>query len=150
MGSHETEAERLDRNWNEILQELRVTQTGTQILTGFLLALAFQQRFKELNELQVDLYVVLVALAGLSTVLGLAPVVLHRTFFNKQMKDHIVTVGNRLLMAEVVVVGLLTIGVASFVFDFVFGRTAGIITLAASTTVILLLWVLLPQIRRKD
>jgi len=146
----ETEDERHDRNWNELLQELRVTQTGTQILTGFLLALAFQQRFTELSALQLDLYLVLVGLAGLSTALGLAPVVLHRTFFNKRMKDHVVKVGNRLLLAEVVVVGLLAIGVTSFVFDFVFGTTAGIITAVVGTVIVLLLWVLLPQLRRKD
>jgi len=146
----ETEDERHDRNWNEMLQELRVTQTGTQILTGFLLALAFQQRFTELSTLQLEFYLVLVALAGLSTALGLAPVVLHRTFFNKRMKDHIVKVGNRLLLAEVVVVGLLAIGVTSFVFDFVFGATAGIITAVIGTVIVLLLWVLLPQLRRKD
>ena len=35
----ESEAERLTRNLNELLQELRVTQTGIQILTGFLLTL---------------------------------------------------------------------------------------------------------------
>jgi len=146
----ETEDERHDRNWNEMLQELRVTQTGTQILTGFLLALAFQQRFTELSTLQLEFYLVLVALAGLSTALGLAPVVLHRTFFNKRMKDHIVKVGNRLLLAEVVVVGLLAIGVTSFVFDFVFGATAGFITAVIGTVIVLLLWVLLPQLRRKD
>jgi len=146
----ETEDERYDRNWNEMLQELRVTQTGTQILTGFLLALAFQQRFTELSTLQLDFYLVLVGLAGLSTALGLAPVVLHRTFFNKRMKDHVVKVGNRLLLAEVVVVGLLAIGVTSFVFDFVFGPLAGIITASVGTVIVLLLWVLLPQLRRKD
>jgi hypothetical protein len=146
----ETEDERHDRNWNEMLQELRVTQTGTQILTGFLLALAFQQRFTELTELQLDVYLVLVALAGLSTALGLAPVVLHRTFFNKRMKDHVVKVGNRLLLAEVVVVGLLAVGVTSFVFDFVFGPTAGITAAIVGTVIVLLLWVLLPQLRRKD
>ena len=48
-GRDETEAERLDRNWAELLQELRVVQTGTQILTGFLLTLVFQQRFTELD-----------------------------------------------------------------------------------------------------
>lgn len=147
---NETEDERHDRNWNDLLQELRVTQTGTQILTGFLLALAFQQRFTDLNELQVDLYLVLVGLAGLATALGLAPVVLHRTFFNKRMKEHVVTVGNRLLMAEIVVVGLLTIGVTSFVFDFVIGGNAGAISAIITTIVIVSLWVLLPQLRRKD
>ena len=48
-GRDETLDERMDRNWNEMLQELRVTQTGTQILTGFLLAIAFQNRFTELD-----------------------------------------------------------------------------------------------------
>lgn len=147
---NETEDERWDRNWNDMLQELRVTQTGTQILSGFLLALAFQQRFTELSGWQLDYYLVLVGLAGLSTALGLAPVVLHRTFFNKRMKEHIVTVGNRLLLAEVVVVGLLAIGVTSFVFDFVLGGSSGIIAAIAAFVVVLLLWVLLPQLRRKD
>ncbi len=55
-GRDETEAERLDRNWAEILQELRVVQTGTQILTGFLLTLVFQQRFTELDPYQVEIY----------------------------------------------------------------------------------------------
>ena len=48
-GRPETPAQRADRNWNEILQELRVLQTGTQILTGFLLALAFQPSFADLD-----------------------------------------------------------------------------------------------------
>ena len=46
----------MDRNWNEMLQELRVTQTGTQILTGFLLAIAFQNRFSELDRFQHGIY----------------------------------------------------------------------------------------------
>src|SRR5439155_6937869 len=41
---NESPTERLDRNWNDILQELRVVQTGVQLLTGFLLTLPFQQR----------------------------------------------------------------------------------------------------------
>ena len=146
----ETDDERYDRNWNDLLQELRVTQTGTQILTGFLLALAFQQRFADLEDSQLSLYLVLVGLAGLCTVLGLAPVVLHRTFFNKRMKEHVVTMGNRLVLAEVVVVGLLAVGVTSFIFDFVVGHPAGIAAGVVSTVVVLLLWVLLPQLRRRD
>ena len=50
----ESEHERVNRNWNELLQELRVTQTGVQILTAFLLTLPFQQRFTELSDLQRD------------------------------------------------------------------------------------------------
>lgn len=149
-GRDETADERHDRNWNEMLQELRVTQTGTQILSGFLLALAFQQRFAELSPGQLGFYLLLVALAGLSTALGLAPVVLHRTFFNKRMKEHVVKVGNRLLLAEVVVVGLLAIGVTSFIIDFVVGDPAGIAAAVIASIVVFVLWVLLPQLRRRD
>ena len=62
-GRDETESERNDRNWTEILQELRVIQTGTQILTGFLLTLTFQQRFTALDQYQVDTYLALVTVA---------------------------------------------------------------------------------------
>ena len=149
-GRDETPDERHDRNWNEILQELRVAQTGTQILSGFLLALAFQQRFTSLSDNQLGLYLVLVALAGLSTALGLAPVVLHRTYFSKHMKEHVVKVGNRLLLAEIVVVGVLAIGVTSFIVDFVVGEAAGIAAAVIATLVVIILWVLLPQLRRRD
>src|SRR5215217_8125607 len=98
-GRGETETERLDRNWNEMLQELRVTQTGTQILTGFLLTLAFQPRFQELDQFQVGVYLVLVGLAVLATCLGLAPVTLHRALFRQQAKDRIVHTGDLLLRA---------------------------------------------------
>jgi hypothetical protein len=149
-GRNESANERADRNWEDILQELRVTQTGTQILTGFLLALAFQQRFTELTAGQLDLYLVLVALAGPSTALGLAPVILHRLFFRQRAKAHVVTVGNRLLLAEIVVVGLLTIGVTSFVFDFVVGDTAGITAGVVAAVVVITLWLVLPHLRRRD
>ena len=46
---HETEGQRLDRNVDEMLQELRVAQTGVQILFAFLLTIAFQQRFPEIT-----------------------------------------------------------------------------------------------------
>ena len=147
-GRDETLLERADRNWDDILQELRVTLTGTQVMTGFLLALAFQQRFTDLSVAQVDLYLVLVGLAALSTALGVAPVILHRTFFRHPAKDHVVILGNRLLLAELIVVGLLAIGVTGFIFDFVIGSGAGIVAAAISTAVVVALWVALPQIRK--
>src|SRR5829696_5923420 len=73
-GRNESLNERMDRNWNEILQELRVTQTGTQIFTGFLLTIAFPARFSELTTFQIRVYLILVVAAVLTTALGLAPV----------------------------------------------------------------------------
>ena len=64
-GRNETAIEKLDRNWMELLQELRVLQTGVQILAGFLLTLPFQSRFESLDDFQTNLYLANVALAAL-------------------------------------------------------------------------------------
>ena len=85
-GRDETPAERADRNWNEVLQELRVMQTGTQILTGFLLALAFQPAFADLSEVSATFYLTLVVLSALSSIVALAPVALHRILFRRRAK----------------------------------------------------------------
>lgn len=143
----ETPTERADRNWNEILQEVRVTQTCTQILGGFLLAVAFQPRFTELDRAQLILYLVLVVLAGLSTALGLALVIQHRRYFGKRQKIRVVGVGNRLLIANLIVVAALVSGVTGLIFDFVLGRTAGVIALVLGLLVTLGLGVLLPLTR---
>ena len=45
----ETELQSLDRHFTELLQELRVAQTGVQILFVFLLGLAFTPRFPDLS-----------------------------------------------------------------------------------------------------
>lgn len=139
-GRHETPNMRADRNWNEILQELRIVQTGTQILGAFLLAVAFQPRFTELDRYQLALYLVLVALAGIATALGLAPVTLHRIYFARGRKAGIVRLGNLLLTADLIAVSALATGVTSLIFDFTLGRTAGLITLGIGILVVLALW----------
>lgn len=130
-GRDESANERADRNWSEILQELRVTQTGTQLISGFLLAVAFQSRFAELDDYQLALYLILVAFAATATLLGLAPVLMHRVYFAHQLKQSIVRTGNRLLVADVIVVIFLTAGVASLIFDFTLNRIAGWAAFAA-------------------
>ena len=143
-GRNETANQRSDRNWNEILQELRVALTGTQLIGGFLIAVAFQPRFKDLDDYQLTLYLVLVSLAGLATVIGLAPVTLHRALFRRQVKERLVLTGNRLLAAHLTVVGLLLIGVTSLVFDVALSRTAGWWALAVGFVVVVGMWVVLP------
>ena len=59
----ESPLHRSDRNWGDILQEVRVAQAGTQILTGFLLTIAFQPRFAELDSYQRALYLGLIVVA---------------------------------------------------------------------------------------
>jgi hypothetical protein len=103
-GRNESAAERADRNWNEVLQELRVMQTGTQILTGFLLALAFQPAFSDLSDEQRTFYLVLVVLSALSSIIALAPVALHRWLFQQQAKRKVVAYGHAALIAALVTV----------------------------------------------
>ncbi|MDQ0577011.1 DUF6328 family protein [Agromyces albus] len=149
-GRNETPNERSDRNWNDILQELRVALTGTQLIGGFLLAVAFQPRFEELDAYQLTLYLVLVALAGLATVIGLAPVTLHRTLFRRQAKERVVRTGNRLLIADLAVVALLVIGVTSLVFDFALSRIAGFVALGIGAVILAALWLVLPRLQAAE
>jgi hypothetical protein len=145
-GRDESEAERLDRNWNELLQELRVTQTGTQILTGFLLTIPFQQRFGDLDDTQRTIYLALVAFAVLATILALAPVSLHRALFRQGAKPQIVRVTNRLLMGALASVAVTLIGTAVLIFDVVVGLQAGIIAGAVTAVLTALAWLALPQL----
>ena len=81
---------RLDRNWDELLQELRVVQTGIQLLSGFLLTLPFTQVFDGLDDAQKALYLGLVLLAGIAVGLNLTPIMLHRRVFGDHVKDRVV------------------------------------------------------------
>jgi len=144
----ETTTQRSDRNWEEILQELRVTQTGTQIITGFLLTLAFQPRFTNLDGFQVGVYLVLVAVAALTTAIALAPVSLHRTLFRQKAKEQIVRIGNRAIECVLVGVALILTGTVLLIFDFVVGRAAGLIAGLLSLAVMLTLALALPASAR--
>ena len=157
-GRNETLNERMDRNWNEMLQELRVTQTGTQIITGFLLAIAFQNRFTELETYQIRVYLVLVLAAVLTTALALAPVNLHRVLFRKQAKEVVVQVAHVLLRVTLFGVGLVLIGTVLLIFDVVLDRQSAWIA-AGATALVLIMIAVLPhalgrawrdQLRRSD
>ena len=148
-GRDETPNERADRNWLELLHELRVMQTGTQILTGFLLAVAFQPRFTDMDEIQRDLYVILVALAAIATILALAPVGMHRALFGRRRKPELVRMAARIVRIDLAVIGALTIGVTTLIVDFTVNRTAGIVALIAALVLVLVLWLALPRLIRE-
>lgn len=94
-GRQETDAERADRNWDELLQELRVTQTGVQLLSGFLLTLPFQQRFPQIPQRDQVAYLIAFGLALVSTGLLVAPVSAHRLLFRRGAKADLVETASR-------------------------------------------------------
>jgi hypothetical protein len=111
----ETPAERLDRNWSDLLQELRVMQTGTQIVTAFLMTLPFQSQFAELAGDLTVWYLALLVAAVLLTTLMLLPVVIHRRFFRQHHKDRTVAFGNRVVKICLVGMALLLAGCVGFI-----------------------------------
>jgi hypothetical protein len=143
-GRDETESERSDRNWADVLQELRVLQAGTQILTAFLLAIAFQQRFTELDDFQLVLYLSLVSVSIVTTVLSLLPVSAHRIMFRHLVKETTVRIGDRMLRAVIIGVSLSMIGTAMLIFDFVVSREAGIIAAVTVAVIVVALGFLVP------
>ncbi len=77
-GRDETEEERADRMWVELIQEVRVAQTGVQILFGFLLTVVFQQKYATLGATDKTIYIVTVVLGATATGALIGPVSLHR------------------------------------------------------------------------
>jgi uncharacterized membrane protein len=147
-GRDETPEERADRNFSDILQELRVVLTGTQLISGFLLAVAFQSRFEDLDADEVQHYLVLVGIAALATLLGLTPVLVHRLHFQRSMKRQIVRFCNVLLLVTLAVVSILVIGVTSFIFEVVVSATAGLWATVACAVAVVALWVVAWAARR--
>ncbi|WP_424462801.1 DUF6328 family protein [Pseudoclavibacter helvolus] len=144
-GRDESPNERYDRNWNELMQEFRVLQTGTQIMAGFLLTLPFQQRFTELGPFDHILYLCLVIFAVVVTLFALAPVMLHRLLFREGAKAQLVQSASIILIVCLAAATLLFVGIVLFVFDFVVSPTAGLWAGGAVALLAVLLWTLGPR-----
>ncbi|MFF4505280.1 DUF6328 family protein [Streptomyces sp. NPDC001401] len=95
-GRHETEEERADRKWGELIQEVRVAQTGVQILFGFLLTVVFQQKYASLEHTDKTIYIVTVVLGAAATGALIGPVSLHRLVSGRRVKPQAVEWASRM------------------------------------------------------
>jgi hypothetical protein len=145
-GRDESPNEKLDRNWNELLQELRVAQTGVQILSGFLLTLPFQQRFRTLDNLQLGIYLTAVLLATAATGLLVAPVSSHRLLFRHREKGPLVAAADTLAKAGITVLGLAITAVILLIFDVVLGRGWAVLAASGVAVFFLAAWLGLPLV----
>lgn len=137
--------ETLTRNWNELLQELRVTQTGAQILTGFLITLPFTPRFDTLDSVQRTTYLVLLVCSVLTTGLIVAPVAFHRMLFRQHRRPWIVSAADKAARAGLLLLALVSAGVIFLVFDLVVGRVTGIVAGGTILVFLILLWFVVPR-----
>ena len=149
-GRDESREEKLDRNWDELLQELRVVQTGVQLLAGFLLTLPFTQAFGGLDTGQQALYLTLVVIAGLAVGTTLTPIAVHRLVFGDHEKDLPVRVGHALVQVVIGAIAALIVGGATLVFSVVAGWLAGIIAGAALAVVLITLLFVVPRLVASD
>ena len=144
----ETQSERLDRNWSSLLQELRVTQTGVQLLTGFLLTLPFQARFAQLGDDLHTVYLMTVVCSLAATVLLVAPVAMHRLLFRRHRLNTVVAVTHRCAYAGLLLLGTALTGVAIVVFGAVLGTTAAAVAGVLTAVAMLFAWVAFPLWKR--
>ena len=144
----ETEAERADRNFNELLQELRVAQTGVQILFAFLLTMPFQARFQELDTFGLVTYGASILSSAVATACLIAPVAYHRILFRRQAKDWVMFSASRLAGVGLAFLALAIVAALALVLEVVYNRTWSIIIAAAVAALLALLWAVIPLARR--
>ncbi|MEU3617117.1 DUF6328 family protein [Streptomyces sp. NPDC006872] len=82
--------------WGEITQEIRIAQTGVQILFGFLLTVVFTPRYADLRDTDQVIYIVTVVLGACATGALIGPVSLHRLVSGRRVKAQAVRWASRL------------------------------------------------------
>ncbi|MGZ4608861.1 MAG: DUF6328 family protein [Actinomycetes bacterium] len=136
----ENGTQRLDRHFIELLQEMRVVQTGVQILFAFLLGFAFTSRFPSLTTSQRAIYLVTLVLAALTAGLLIAPVSHHRMLFRRRLKPQIVETAHRLVTAGLVSLLLTLAGAVQLAATFVIGTWAFALAGVLALTIGALWW----------
>ncbi len=142
--AQETPKERATRKWNEMLQELRVAQTGVQVLTGFLLTLPFTQRFTDLSKTDKVAYLVTISCAIASAACLIAPVAFHRVLFGRSEKEWLITAANHVSRAGLTLMALTMTGSVFLVFDVLLGIGAALAASVVTLLVVAVLWVAIP------
>jgi len=146
----ETDTERLDRNLIELLQEVRVVQTGVQVLFAFLLTVPFSSRFDAITGFQRGAYFAALVGAAAASVLLIAPTAVHRVLFRMGQKAYMVEVSNRLALGGLVATAVAMIAVMLLVSDVMFGTGAALGITIVTAAAFVAVWAALPLHRRRE
>jgi O-antigen/teichoic acid export membrane protein len=149
-GRSETVLERWDRNFAELLQELRVAQTGVQILFAFLLTLPFTNRFGSIGGLDKAAYLVTLIASASASALLIAPVSYHRLVFRQGRKPELVRTGSLLAKLGLVCLLVAMIGGVFLVVDVVSGARVAAVVAAAMAALYGGLWYVVPLLHRRS
>jgi membrane-bound acyltransferase YfiQ involved in biofilm formation len=144
----ETEQERLNRQLNQLLNELRVAMPGVQVLFAFLLAVPFQQRFAQVTQFQRSVYFVTLLAAAAASALFIAPTAYHRLMFRERDKPMLVRISSRLAVAGLAFLAVAMNGAVLLVTDVLFEPTTVTVTMVVTVLVYIGLWFGLGLTRR--
>jgi Family of unknown function (DUF6328) len=147
LARDESPAERVDRNFNELLGELRVALPGVQVLFAFLLTVPFAQGFADLNGFERGLYFAVLLLTALACAFLIAPTAYHRLQFRRGRKQEILFFANRAALLGLAALALAMTGAIVLISDFLFGVGAAIPAGVAALLMFGSLWYLLPMRR---
>jgi hypothetical protein len=148
-GRDESEAAQADRQYDELLQELRVAQTGVQFLFAFLLTLAFTQRFTQITDFQKWLYIGTLIVALVAAALLMGPVPMHRILYRRGLKPRLVAASDRMVRAGLVALVVAINGASLLVLDVVLGGWLPFVLAGVTTLWFVLVWYVLPMTTRE-
>ncbi len=149
-GREESELERLDRNLIELMGELRVALPGVQVLFAFLLVAPFNQRFGRTTDVERGLYFAALLCTLLASILLIAPTVIHRLEFRHGDKGYVVSIGNRLTIAGLIVLAAAMTCAITLVTGFLFGTAMAIATASFAVFAFVMIWFVVPLWRRRS
>jgi hypothetical protein len=144
----ETPDERFDRNWNELLQELRVAQTGVQFLFAFLLTLPFNDRFATVSPGQKVTYIVTILCTAVSALCLMAPVSHHRILFRRGRKAELVAMSSNLAGIGLWFLWLSVVGAVFLIFQVVMGLSWAVAAGVAFAVAFIGIWYIVPTLKR--
>ena len=143
-GRDETDSERIDRNLQEMIGELRVALPGVQVLFAFLLVVPFNQGFPKVTSFQQTLYFATLLFTAAATICLIAPSAHHRIEFRQQDKEHMVRTGNRIIILGLGLLAVAMTGAVVFVTDVLYQTTTVYVVGIAAAAAFVTLWFLIP------
>jgi hypothetical protein len=145
----ESEQDRLARNMGELLQELRVAQTGVQILFAFLLSAVFAARFADATTFERTVAITTVMLTTVAAALLMAPAAWHRLYFRQGRRYDILRWANRFAIVGLAVLAAAMTGAVLLVADAVVGDVPAIVLAGCAGILLASVWFVLPLTRRR-
>ena len=139
-----------DREWTEILNEIRVALPGVQLLFGFLLAAPFTDTFRRMSDLLRYGYFVCFLTTTASSAFLIAPSVYHRLHWRRNVvdKEQMLRTANTLAIVGGILLAFAMTSAVYIISVAITGRGPAIVITFLAGLLFAVLWFALPLLRR--